>query len=330
MQIGVIGINHKTATLELLENFTKASLRYFNGSLHPFGLSFVLLTTCNRAEIYFSSEDLAASHTYLLGILREEIAYEFEHRVYAYFGSDCFCHLARVTSGLDSALLGETEIQGQVKRAYEAASAYRSLPAALHYLFQKSLKMGKNVRGRLHFTPAPSLEKTVFKYASTLLEPLEKRRILFVGISEINRKILRYFCTAGLGQQVTVCNRTLHKAAAAHSQVLPWQLHDLAVSDYDMLIYGTQSPTFLLTRPLLKETERKKLVIDLSIPRNVDPCVARVNGIELLNIDQLNRITASTMHRSSFENDGIAYEVDNAMALFKKKEAFFLSHSLLA
>src|SRR5262245_20986881 len=116
MKVGVVGINHKLADLKLREQLAKncqkcfGSLRAVNEHHH-----FILLSTCNRTEIYFSSEDLTTTHTYLLSILRMEVEGEFDHKLYSYFGVDSFCHLTRVTLGLDSAIIGETEIQGQVK-----------------------------------------------------------------------------------------------------------------------------------------------------------------------------------------------------------------------
>ena len=103
--------------------------------------------------------NLAATHTYLLSILRVEVEEEFDHKLYSYFGVDCFSHLTRVTLGLDSAIIGETEIQGQVKLAYENTSDYHPLPEALHFLFQKSLGISKKLRSELQLGRGmPNLE----------------------------------------------------------------------------------------------------------------------------------------------------------------------------
>src|SRR3954466_9975105 len=106
MRVGVVGINHKLADLKLRETLAKACQRRFSAgnSLHG-NHSFVLLSTCNRTEAYFTSYELAETHTYLLNILRQEVFEEFDHKLYSFFGSDCFAHLARVTAGLDSAII---------------------------------------------------------------------------------------------------------------------------------------------------------------------------------------------------------------------------------
>src|SRR3989304_3124875 len=126
MRIGVLGINHKSASLDVREAVARAS--------HAIAADFsaVLLSTCNRTEIYFSEDDLAGAHSQILHELKSRIGISFEHALYAYFGEDCFFHLAAVTAGLDSGLLGESEIQRQVKAAYQAATG---LSSPLHFLF---------------------------------------------------------------------------------------------------------------------------------------------------------------------------------------------------
>src|ERR1700722_6536475 len=214
MRIGIIGINHKSAELRLREKLAKACERLF-GSLYSYHhpeISFVLLSTCNRTEIYFHAEDPSETHTYLLNALRCEIEEEFEHKIYSYFGNECFFHLARVTAGVDSALVGETEIQGQVKRAYEMAHALRSLDQELHFLFQKCLKIGKNVRSNTEFSYGlPSIEEAILNVGKKLLGNLEKRKILFVGLSEINHKIFVHFKQMGCCN-ISLCNRSTGRA----------------------------------------------------------------------------------------------------------------------
>jgi len=145
MRIAVLGINHKSSDLELREQLARVVQRSLLGE-SPIAekLGLVVLSTCNRTEIYFSQEDLAAAHTELLAHLRSEIPVPFEHKLYSYFGADCFTHLALVTAGLDSLIPCETEIQRQVKMAYAHGCLYRKLPSAVHFLFQKSFLSLRN------------------------------------------------------------------------------------------------------------------------------------------------------------------------------------------
>jgi glutamyl-tRNA reductase len=289
MRTGVIGINHKLAGVALREKMAKACQRTFesdNGC--------VLLATCNRAEIYFSSYDLAESHSDLLGKLRTEITEPFDHKLYSYFGIDCFLHLARVTAGLDSAIVGESEIQRQVKVAYEEASLHCYLPAEMHYMFQKCLKIGKEVRTRFSVRrDSTDLESAVLQCALKFWDGLEGRRVLFVGASEVNDKVLRLFRSHS-PCEIALCNRSsdraLQWADGERVHVCDWS--DVARwYEYDIAIFGTRYPDYLIThRDLPQKLEEKKLVVDLSVPRNVDPTLGRVNRVTLLNIDQIDRI----------------------------------------
>lgn len=327
MRIGILGINHKSADLRLREKLAKACQRRFGSenSLHS-RFSYVLLSTCNRTEIYFSSTDLAQTHTHLLAILRGEMEEEFEHRIYSYFGSDCFFHLACVTAGVDSALVGETEIQGQVKRAYEDAVSIRPLSSEMHFLFQKCLKIGKNVRTQEDLSRGlPTLEEAILQAAENLLGNLERRKILFVGLSEINHKIFVRFKQKGF-RNITFCNRSFEKAARVaereHVKLLPWEEFGKWIS-FDLAIFGTKCPDFLVSEA--PTSYKQKLVIDLSVPRNVDPQLGRQKGVTLLNVDQLNRVIGRRRRIKAaeigrLETHVIARAVERQVSLFKLKE----------
>lgn len=289
MRTGIIGINHKLAGVALREKMTKACQRFFGADS-----GCVLLTTCNRAEIYFSSYDLAESHSDLLGKLRTEIAEPFDHKLYSYFGIDCFLHLARVTAGLDSAIIGESEIQRQVKVAYEEVACQRYLPAEMHYMFQKCLKIGKEVRSRFSVRrDSTDLESAVLQCALKFWDGLEGRRLLFVGASEVNDKVLRLFRNHS-SCEIVLCNRSTDRALqwadGERVHVCDWS-HLTCWYEYDVVIFGTRYPDYLIThRDLPQRMEGRRLLVDLSVPRNVDPALGRHKQVTLLNIDQIDRI----------------------------------------
>ncbi|NGX61986.1 MAG: Glutamyl-tRNA reductase [Chlamydiae bacterium] len=290
MHIGILGINHKSAPLELREKLAKVCNRLFHPhSFFTNTVPSVLLSTCNRTEIYFSSQDPSETHTYFLSKMRSELEEEFEHRVYAYFGSDCFFHLARVTAGMDSALVGETEIQGQVKQAYESAIGLQPLSKELHFLFQKSLKIGKQIRASTSLTKkVPSIEEAILQAGETEFGTLHGKKLLFVGISEINYKIFRTFAHNGL-TEITLCNRTDQKAEtiAKKEQVKHLSWRELSRwYEYDLVLCATKSPDFLLHKAPVRISPT--LLVDLSVPRNIDPRLNAHPGITLLNLDELN------------------------------------------
>jgi glutamyl-tRNA reductase len=333
MRVGVIGINHKLADLQLRELLAKACQRRFvpGNSLHG-DHTFVLLTTCNRTEVYFTSDDLTNTHGYLLQILRNEVEDDFDQKVYSYFSQDCFLHLSRVTAGLDSAIVAETEIQGQVKAAYENAAKHLYLPGELHYLFQKALKVGKQVRTTLPMGRGmPDLEHAIYNAGSHLFKNPQQKKILFVGASDINQKILAFLKSRNL-QDITLCNRTIERAqaiAATHQiPILQWE----KFSDwhlYDWIIFGTKAPEYLIkTKDLPATTISHKLIIDLCVPRNVDPKFGRDSRITLMNIDQINRILRvrkqGMEHTLAQAEQVIAEAVERHVEGFRVREQFKL------
>jgi glutamyl-tRNA reductase len=339
MQVGIIGINHKLADLKLRELLAKICQKWFGtgACLHGDHV-FLLLSTCNRTEIYFSSEDLASTHIYILGILRLEIEEEFDHKLYSYFGIDCFLHLSRVTAGLDSAVVAETEIQGQVKTAYEQAAGQRKLPHDLHFMFQKSLKIGRQLRTQIPMgRGVPDVEHAILSVGSRFFKSCIDAKILFVGASEINQKIISHFLFKQMSN-ITICNRSksnLEKIAGMHSiKVLEWE-NLSAWNNYDWIILGTKCPEFLISKKDIQEIghSQSKLMIDLSVPRNVDPAIAGKNSaITLLNIDQINQlldVRKEQMNHMLVQAERLARDsTQKQIALFRKSKEHCHQESL--
>ncbi|CAF23071.1 glutamyl-tRNA reductase [Candidatus Protochlamydia amoebophila] len=295
MRIGVIGINHKLADLKLRDALAKACQKRFgaNQSVHD-QHHFILLSTCNRTEVYFSSHDLTATHSYLLSILRQDVKEDFDHKLYSFFGMDCFSHLTRVTSGLDSAIVAETEIQGQVKNAYNLATTFLCLPKELHFLFQKSMGIAKRIRSELHLGRGlPNLEHAILQTGKYFFRNTQQPKILFVGASEINRKIL-HFLKSKQYSDMTICNRSEIRskelAILYGLHLLPWCQLD-SWHQYDWIIFGTKSSEYLIKpEKNFIPADNDKLIMDLCVPRNVEPKLGQNAKITLLNIDQINRL----------------------------------------
>ena len=292
MRVGVLGINHKLASLELRELLAKICHQRLTPGLSMHGEHhLVLLSTCNRTEVYFSSEDLASTHSYLLNILRRHFDENFDQKLYSYFGQNCLAHLCRVTTGLDSALIAETEIQGQVKNSYEHAQEHSKLPYELHYLFQKALGIAKKIRGILPTKPGlPDIEHAIFQTGECFLTEHLKSKVLIVGASSINEKILAHLKNKHL-HDITICNRTYENAQrlAQGYQIttLPWNQLSTWTS-YDWIILGTRAPSYLLRTEHLESNISSKLIIDIGVPRNADPSIGKRSDIHLFNIDQIN------------------------------------------
>jgi glutamyl-tRNA reductase len=329
MKIAVLGVNHKLANVQLREKIAKSCQRHFSSRAPSFdSCKVVLLSTCNRTEVYFSSLHLAETHSQILNLLRADIDDEFDQKLYTYFGPDCFSHLCRVTAGLDSAILGETDIQGQVKQAYEQAHMAESLPKELHYLFQKALAIGKRIRSSIPITgPTPSIEHAILHAGQQALRDFTKSSILFVGASSINRKLLDFFHHHGIDKDITLCNRSyagVQQFAAKYAlKLLPWESLSHWYK-YDWVICGTKATEHLITKESLpRKIKAPKLLIDLGVPRNIDPKVERNKKIILWNIDQLASIEGHEDKNLQIFNQADAIVNDATerhLWLFRQKE----------
>jgi len=325
MHVGILGINYKSSEIELREMLARVAIGLFgNESQVAARFSIVLLSTCNRTEIYFSAGQLVEAHSELLNLLREELSFPFEHKLYAYFGSECFAHLSRVTAGLDSAIVAETEIQRQVKSAYSHAALDHSLSRDMHFLFQKCLKVGKNIRSFYSFPKGmPTLEKLIYELCHNLLDSFA---VFFIGNSEINRKILTYFKAKGL-KDITLCTRGLYSAKALAERYAlklvdwtekeSWQLAEV-------VICGSNYNDYLIESEQITTRCKNKIIFDLGLPRNVDPRLARHPEICLFNIEELENLIAT---ERSMQMQGIQIAEERLRKQMEEQMALFIRHS---
>jgi glutamyl-tRNA reductase len=297
MRIGIIGTNHQIAGIKYREKLAKIFHSYFTSNRHhPSKNGYLLLSTCNRTEVYYTSDDLATTNQSLIRMLCEELGDEKKYLfrgLYSYMGRDCFKHLSRVTAGLDSSIIAETEIQGQVKAAYDSFSKLGYLTSEMHYLFQRSLKIGKHIRSNVfHNQSLPKIEHAIHNTVAQHCENPQKQRLLFVGASDINRKILSYLRLKKY-DNISICNRSTDSAKYFANKFgisfFPWDyLHRW--HEYDVIIFGTKSQNYLIHSSDQNDhlAKKNRLVIDLCIPRNVDPVIGAHPQIQLMDIDQLN------------------------------------------
>lgn len=275
--IGVIGVSYKHSSLSLREElariFTKLPLE-----------NRIFLHTCHRAELYFSDPDPVLAHEEILSLIRHHGGDALVYPLFTFFGEECVYHLEKVTSGFDSLFLGETEIQGQVKAAYETARKRHLLPKELHILFQKALHAGKILRTSFekHF-PSPLSHEVV-----QLILQKNIQEALLVGSSSINKAIASLLIKSGL--TVSFTNRTKEKASSLAKEygghVLPWNELEAYWCSFPCCVFATRSPSYLIsaqkTSPL-----HSPLLIDLGVPRNVDPSIV-FQGATLYNIDSFS------------------------------------------
>ncbi|NGX51680.1 MAG: Glutamyl-tRNA reductase [Chlamydiae bacterium] len=314
MHVGVIGINHKSSTLALREKLARAFQKAFAVT---FSSDFVLLSTCNRTELYFSSSHLAECHIEILNRLRTELHESFEHALYSYFGRDCFYHLGRVISGMDSAIFGESDIQRQVKLAYEKQRQSHQLSHDLHYLFQKGLKIGKEMRTSVLVTKKGTQLAAIIQSIMERKErDLSRSSILFIGNSDVNRKLHSFFEWKGCREMV-LCTRMAIDS-----------LPSLAVVDwtglkewhrFDVVICGTYHEEYVLDA--VEGEISPTLLFDLSVPRTIHPDLGKHPQISLYNIDQIGEIFQKKRGEKEIAlcEDLIEKAVTRQMHLFKER-----------
>lgn len=311
----VLGINYQKAPVAIREqlSFPSSGLRE---ALHHL-LSFegikggVILSTCNRSEIYVSTYSSLFAFERLKKFLTD---YQKVNCVniapYFYYleNMDAVEHLFRVSSGLESQVLGENEILGQVKRAYSEATAVNAADITIERIFEKAIKIGKKVRKETSISQgSTSLSSMAIKLAEKKFS-LKDKTILLVGVNKINEHIARYLYERNI-QTVIVANRTYEKAVtiaqylggrAIHFDQFKKELHQV-----DIVISSTAAPHLILRREeveaSLKQRDRELLLIDMAVPRDIDPGIRGVKGVALYDLDDFNQVISENLGKKREE-----------------------------
>ena len=305
MKLFCIGLSHHTAQIETRERFAGHSRS--EAMLRERGCrELVLLTTCNRVEIYCCAEhDLQTGDVADCLRVNGELTTEAELRsFYRYEDPDCARHFFRVTSGLDSMVVGETEILGQTKRAYEMARARRDTGPVLHRLCQRGFRVAKQVRTATEITRGSvSVGSVAVDLAEKIFGDLRGRKVLVLGAGETSEKTLRALSARGVSD-LWVSNRSPQRAEelarALDGIAVPFALWLDQCREVDILISSTSSETQLLTPALIEPMLRERpdcplFVIDIAVPRNAAPALNDLDGVYLYDIDSLQSIAKERM-----------------------------------
>jgi glutamyl-tRNA reductase len=296
--VSVVGLSYKTAPLDVRERlaFDEAALPSVLASLRsiPAVHECVLLSTCNRTETYVATRgDVAVGEVLrALGEQRQLPAAALEPVVYVH-RTDAARHLMRVASGLDSMVLGEAQILGQVRRTFEIARTTGTTGPILNHVFQLALATGRRVRRDAGLARlAVSVPRAALALSDRVLGSVSGRRVVVVGAGRIARLAVDAFAAAGAAV-VAVANRTLAGAEALAARVGATAVHldalaDVIADTHILLVCaGAEAPT--VEAPSLSHPQRRGplLVIDLGIPRGVAPTVASLAGVSLYTLDDL-------------------------------------------
>lgn len=316
MSITVLGVNHKTASVAMREKIAFTSDIMDNAlyslNQHPLVDGCVILSTCNRTEIYLSYEHEAdlfrlkpAIETWLGQFHHVDISL-YHDSLYWYEGRQAIEHLMSVASGIDSMVIGEPQILGQVKQAYEYAHSNHCLSLTLEKLFQRIFHVAKIVRTQTNIgANTASVAYAACLVARHLFCGGKPLNLMLVGAGETIELISRYLKSHGFGR-VIVANRTREKALKLASQInaeiisLPDIAHRL--KDVDIVISSTASPLPIIGKGMVERTMKARgntpmLFIDLAVPRDVEAEIEQLDNIHLYTIDDLQKTVEANLEQ---------------------------------
>ncbi|HNC23745.1 MAG TPA: glutamyl-tRNA reductase [Opitutaceae bacterium] len=301
----VLGATHHTAPIEVRERLSvpaesAEALRAELANM-PGLREFTMVSTCNRIEFYGVADNPAVANEVQRAFCTRQkfTAEEFERFRLSLAGPGVVQHLLEVTAGLDSQMLGETEILGQVKEAYGSAQAKGHTGAVLNRVFQKAFQAAKHVRSNTAITEGQvSIANVAVELAGNIFGSLAETRILLVGAGDIGEKTAKAFQSRGAGG-LTVSSRRLERAMELANQLgalaLPFNLMPNRLGEFDVVVCATSAPDVVVTLPAVKAAmsqrpARPLFLIDLALPRDVDATVADLENVFLYNLDDLAKI----------------------------------------
>ncbi len=334
MHLFLLGVSHKTAPVELRErlDFTSRDLGAAVEALatRPAAAESVVLSTCNRSEVYVAAPDVARAHDELVSFLsdfHQVPAQVFVPHVFALEDAEAVRHLFRVAAGLDSLVVGEPQILGQVKEAYATASERHASGPVLNKLFHTSFGVGKRVRTETGVGEgAVSVSYAAVQLARKIFGKLAGRRVLVIGAGEMGKLTAQHLRAQGVGEIVITSRthaRATELAAAIDGIAAPWTELMNVLAPADIVITATGSQTPVLGRAQIESVMGRRrrdplFIIDIAIPRDVDPSAGEIEHVFLYNVDDLQTIVRENLSRRGSE-------IDRAEAIVNEEVGRFMA-----
>ncbi len=313
MSVVVVGLSHRTAPLELLERMAMRDERLPKalGDLmaRDFLSEAVVLSTCHRVEVYVVAERFhgaMADVRHFLSELSFVPPEDFSDHLYVHYDEAAAAHLFSVTAGLDSVVVGETQILGQVRDAWERARQEEAAGARLSLLFRQALEVGKRARTETAIARGiTSLSQAAVAMATERLSGLEGRSVVVLGAGEMGAGLVDEVAEAAVpGSRVTVANRTWARAEQlaerAGGQAVTLDGLPAALADADLLLTSTGATSVVLgaddlARALEFRPGRPLLIVDLGMPRDIDPRASELPGVSLLGLADVECFVAANL-----------------------------------
>jgi len=328
----LVGVNHKTTPVEIREKlaFTKGKIeesvdRLFN---FPDIIEHTILSTCNRVEIYARAkcqDSAIKSIKQFICDFHEVSPVELEDHFYSYRNEEAVEHLFRVSSSLDSMVLGEAQILGQVKDAYSLAKDLRSTGLVLNQLFKKAFSIAKKVREETGIAErSVSISSAAVELAQKIFDDLENRTVMLVGTGEMAELAAKHLISYGV-KTVYVTSRTYDRAVnlarTLNGSALDFEAFKNELHRADIVITSTSATNFIIKKEMVEKAihERKNkpiFFIDIAVPRDIEPDVNDLENIYLYDIDDLQVVVSANMKERE-------KEAENAMNFISQEVTKF-------
>jgi glutamyl-tRNA reductase len=317
MQLLLVGVSHRTAPIELRERLD-FSARGVDRALTALSRTEMhheatIVSTCNRVELYVGCDELDTARTSIQQFLSEFHgipADQLAPHIYFKTGHDAAAHLFRVAAGLDSLVMGEPQILGQVKEAFAVASQMGCTGALLNKLFHSAFAAGKRVRSETALAEgAVSVSYAAVELARKIFGDLKGRTVLVVGAGEMGKLTAIHMQSQGIGRLIITSRTAAHATALALSldgSATPWEALNTTLVEADILITATGASTPIISRTLVSQTmkarrQRPLFIIDIAVPRDVEGATGDLEQVFLYNIDDLQAVVQENLSKRSTE-----------------------------
>lgn len=302
MELVCLGVNHKTAPVEVRERFAVGTTKLGEAAQHLLEMAGapegVVVSTCNRTEFYLVAQDASVALTNLQHSLAEKV-HGHEEPFYHYQQRDAARHLCKVVSGLDSMLLGETEIFGQVKQAYQAAHEAGATGSILNKLFQKAFSVGKKVRTQTSIQEgSTSIGNVAVELAEKIFGHLKDSEVMVLGAGEMSRLTAQALVSRG-AKSIIVANRTHDRAVELANEMggraVRFDDWLVELKNVDVVISSTGAPHTIIHREEVESLRRARkyrplFMIDIAVPRDIEHSVGEIEEVYLYDIDALEQL----------------------------------------
>ena len=325
----LVGVNHKTTPVEIREKlaFTKGKIEESVDHLFNFPdiIEHTILSTCNRVEIYARAncqDSAIKSIKQFICDFHGLSLLELEDHFYSYRNKEAVEHLFRVSSSLDSMILGEAQILGQVKEAYSLARDLRSTGLVLNQLFEKAFSIAKKVREETGIAErSVSISSAAVELAQKIFDDLENHTVMLVGTGEMAELAAKHLISYGV-KTVYVTSRTYERAAnlarTLNGSALDFEAFKNELHRADIVITSTSAPNFIIKKEIVEKAihERKNkpiFFIDIAVPRDIEPDVNDLENVYLYDIDDLHVVGSANIKEREKEAENamnfISHEV---------------------